>query len=658
MQSLPNQHYKQLSPSTDAETIQRQWATIHRTHPYEAVSFGYLLTAPDRKIVNINDTLLNWIEYKAEEVVGQKIFQDLLNVDSKIYYETHQAALDNLQGASQEISYTLRSKNGHCIDVFVNSKQYRNQYGELLFSEIFLFNFPERKKYEQELLKAKKLAESISDAKTNFISSVSHEIRTPINAIMGVSDLLMSNVANSEQLELLNTLQFAAKNLMELINDVLDFSKLEQEKMVLHPVHFNLRKTLRYILGSFYPKINHHRVKLQLEIDEAIPEWILGDKIRIVQIINNLVNNAVKFTHDGHVALTVRLKERTHSKLSIYFAISDTGIGMTTEQRTRIFESFHQADTSIASRYGGTGLGLSITKQLIELHESTLYLDSEAGKGSTFHFILPLQIGAAKGHEAKTAPQATIVDLSNMRVLLVEDHPSNTLIASRFFDRWKLKYDCVTNGKEAIKKVTQYKYDLVLMDLNMPVMDGITATHSIRQLAGEQFQTLPIVAMSAATESEVKSKLEQVGITHYIMKPFVSADLLSQLKAFQPVSTVHEYLEIDFSWLYDLFENDSADLLHYLSILIVDWQQASINLRASIDRRNTTNYAAIIHQVSPTMKLLHIDELLILLETGKLQIDQPDTFARTAYFKNVLDYFDRLVSVLHQEKERLDRQKR
>jgi signal transduction histidine kinase/CheY-like chemotaxis protein len=645
-----------MRPSTDAETIQRQWATIHQSHPYEEVSFGYLLTAPNRKIVNVNSTLLNWLDYNVGEVVGQKTFQDLLTIGNKVYYETHQAALDSLQGYSQEISYTLLTKNRERIDVFVNSKQHNNEEGEQLFTEIFIFNFPERKKYEQELLKAKKMAEEMSDAKTRFISKVSHEIRTPINAITGVSDLLMSNAVNSEQVELLKTLQFSSNNLLELINDILDFSKLEQEKMVLHPVTFNFRKTLRYILGSFYPKVNNHRVTLELDFDESIPEFVLGDKIRIIQIVNNLVSNAIKFTHDGQIKISVQLLQRQQDQLHLHFSVSDTGIGITPEQRVHIFDSFQQADTSITSQYGGTGLGLSITKRLVELHDSEIQLDSEIGKGSTFHFLLNLQESTQQStvDTVDSNAASSVIDLSNMRILLVEDNPSNTLIACRFFDKWKLPYDCALNGVEAVEKVQQKTYDVVLMDLNMPIMDGITAARHIRALTDDRFRTLPIVAMSASTEIDKKEQLDEVGIHQYVLKPFIPEHLLRTLQQFHPLATTTPNQPIvNLSWLFDLFGDDTADLIHYLSILTADWEQAHVNLRSSVDSRNKTTYANVLHQLTPTMKMLHLDELLVLLEAGELQIDQASTFARSTYFENVLAHFDRVIAALQNQRDQL-----
>jgi CheY-like chemotaxis protein len=356
------------------------------------------------------------------------------------------------------------------------------------------------------------------------------------------------------------------------------------------------------------------------------------------------------------VKISVQLLQRQQDQLHLHFSVSDTGIGITPEQRVHIFDSFQQADTSITSQYGGTGLGLSITKRLVELHDSEIQLDSEIGKGSTFHFLLNLQESTQQStvDTVDSNAASSVIDLSNMRILLVEDNPSNTLIACRFFDQWKLPYDCALNGVEAVEKVQQKTYDVVLMDLNMPIMDGITAARHIRALTDDRFRTLPIVAMSASTEIDKKEQLDEVGIHQYVLKPFIPEHLLRTLQQFHPLATTTPNQPIvSLSWLFDLFGDDTADLIHYLSILTADWEQAHVNLRSSVDSRNKTTYANVLHQLTPTMKMLHLDELLVLLKAGELQIDQASTFARSTYFENVLAHFDRVIAALQNQRDQL-----
>lgn len=640
-----------MLPSNHAATVFRYWLDTQKNQPYQDVSFGYLLTSPNQTIIRINNTLLDWLGYEEKDVVNEKTFQDFLTTDGKMYYTIYQSALEDLHGFTRELSYTLCTKEAQHLDVIINSKQMKNESNEVLFTELFIFNFPERKKYEEELLNAKRIAEEIAATKTLFLSNISHEIRTPIHAILGASDLLLSSKLTPEQMELLNTLRFSSENLLQLINDVLDFSRLEHGKLSLHLVNFDLHRSLIYLMKGFAPKVDAERVDFQLHIDEDVPKYVIGDKVKIIQILNNLISNAIKFTHKGSIIVDVSLAAQKEKNYEICFKIIDTGIGIDKKQQQSIFEGFHQANHTISSVYGGTGLGLSISKSLVELHQGHLTLNSEVGEGSTFAFVLPLQEGSIMIDEAIAPLPLKKLDVSGLQVLLVEDNINNLFIASSYFKKWKIEYNHAPNGQIAVEMVQHHDYDLVLMDMKMPIMDGLIASATIRELPNEKFKKLPIVALSAAIDPQLEQQLSALDIQHYILKPFNPNRLKSLLATFKQNKSGNydEYLvsvNLDLNDLSNVFDQNSTDIAHYLTLLLKDWRKLKIDLIESIEKQDANTYRNILHQMLTALNLLKITDLQELLSKGKTQLLFPDTLDRRLYFDRTIRQFEATIEVL------------
>lgn len=384
-------------------------------------------------------------------------------------------------------------------------------------------------KSNSELMDLKDEVKELSSVKMEFLSNMSHEIRTPLNAIIGVTNLMIDENPREDQIEHLDTLRFSSDNLMVVINDILDYSRIRAGKIELSPVNFSLVRIFKGIYNTLLPMTNGKSIAFTYYIDANTPELLHGDPIRISQILLNLVNNAIKFTKEGHVRYSVQRLELEEPEIArLLFKVEDTGIGIAKEMQDIIFESFSQVDTRTTREHGGTGLGLAITKQLVELHDSQIQLISAVDEGSTFSFELRLPVVETTPVKATASAQpsapTTSISKSN-RVLLVDDNAINVLIAKRFLNKWQLEVDVANNGQEAVDMVKITPYGLVLMDINMPEMDGYEATRIIRSWDERKFQQLPIVALTASVYDALKYQAIEAGMNDFINKPFKPQEL-------------------------------------------------------------------------------------------------------------------------------------
>lgn len=384
---------------------------------------------------------------------------------------------------------------------------------------------------QEEIRIAKEKAEENVRFKEQFLSTMSHEIRTPLNAVIGMSQLLMRSNPREDQKTYIDALQISGESLLRLINDILDYSKLESGKMVTEKIPFDPRQLILSLQQVFVFRTKEKGLELKTIIDPGVPDQVMGDPTRLTQVLTNFVGNAMKFTEKGSITLGLELKKETAKYAFIRFYVSDTGIGIPADKLDKIFESFSQVEASTTRKFGGTGLGLAISKRLIELFNAKIDVESKPGKGSTFSFTLQMEKVEVKSGKPKEKETSGADFLRNKKVLIVEDNALNRMLAEKFMKSWGMKVDAVENGAEALEKIKKKNYDIVVMDLQMPVMDGYEAAKQIRLLPEKEKSKVPIVALTASALLDVKSQVFEYGMNDVLMKPFQPEMLMKILES-------------------------------------------------------------------------------------------------------------------------------
>ncbi len=394
-------------------------------------------------------------------------------------------------------------------------------YTAFFFLQSLILSF----RFAYMLNEAKKQAEQGLVAKNEFLSTMSHEIRTPLNSILGMTHLMLRDNPSADQKEQLDVVLFSANNLLNIVNDILDYNKIEAGKVSFESIEMDIRSIAKNIVSGLKNTAQDKNIELRLSIDDDIDSPILGDPTRTSQILGNLVHNAIKFTRKGYVLLALKVVEKTDHTITILTRIEDTGIGIAQEKQKMVFEQFTQADNSTSRNFGGTGLGLAICKRLLDLQGSTLHLESEQGKGSVFYYTLPYNIvkntAVAKVIQADSLPTEESKPLTNIHILLVEDNEVNILVAKTFLEKWGAIIDVAQNGQQAIDLLDINKHQLILMDMHMPIMDGYEATRIIRSRGIK----IPIIALTASLPKEIEEKIKDTGIDDIVVKPFSPREL-------------------------------------------------------------------------------------------------------------------------------------
>lgn len=377
-------------------------------------------------------------------------------------------------------------------------------------------------KKKNELALAKQKAEQASQIKANFFSVITHELRTPLYAVIGLSDILLKENPRNEQKEYLTSLNFSGKHLLALINNVLHLNKIDAEKIEVEIVSFDLRTLIHDIVESLRTSINDNGNVIKIVLGKNIPKEIKGDSLKISQILINLIGNAIKFTRRGTIVISVNIIQETDDTIELFFSVKDNGIGVSKEKQKLIFDDFSQESMQINRKYGGTGLGLAIVKKLLKILKSDIQIESEEGKGSVFYFNLTLNKDFSAPEIEKKGNHEV---LKGLRALIVDDNKINQLLTQKILKDKGVVCSVVNNGFEAIKKVKEETFDVILMDIHMPEMDGYATTQEIRKLNIE----IPIIALTASTLEDTAEKIKTTGIDDYISKPFITEEFYKKI---------------------------------------------------------------------------------------------------------------------------------
>jgi CheY-like chemotaxis protein/HPt (histidine-containing phosphotransfer) domain-containing protein len=483
-----------------------------------------------------------------------------------------------------------------------------------------------RKQMEDELKIATQKAEESSMLKEAFLANMSHEIRTPMNAIIGFADLLSKSELDDKEREYVEAITIAGDNLLIIINDILDLSKIESGMMTFESKAFSVKETFKSLYLMLKAKAEEKNIKLSFTCDENVPDVLLGDATRLNQIITNLAGNAIKFTHKGSVQVYAKVLKIVNEITSIEFSIIDTGIGIPEDKMEKIFERFRQAESNITREYGGTGLGLSIAKQLVELQGGTLSVKSECNVGSVFSFNIPYR----KSSQVLVASEVTVKkydvdDLSKLNILLVENNQLNIKLILNLFSKYNLKLEIAENGSECIEKLKENSFDIILMDMEMPVMNGYEATTIIRT---EMKNNIPIIAMTAHAIAGERERCLKMGMNDYISKP-INANLLfekiynltidTNIKIIDKSDESKEFIEskesvCDFRYLSETMNGEKHSIKEIMDVFLEQIHEELLGINDAVAKTDYSIIKNYAHTMKSTVSIMGISILAPVLK--------------------------------------------
>lgn len=585
----------------------------------KSVNQSYLLYDSNRELVE-----------RAMRLSGEELFEK----NAKLFEEAavQRALINNIKDAIQTISPEQEIKDDDILRI-----------GEILTNTV-----KERKEFEKQLEEARENAEQSLETRKLFLANISHEIRTPINAISGMSGILADTDISDTQKQYVNAIQSSSKSLMVIVNDILDMSKLESGKFSADFIPFDIRSIVDPLYTSYLLRTDEKGIAFSVEYPEEMPKWVFGDPTRLGQILNNLISNAIKFTDNGKVSLKITFEKK--GKLNEFcFTVTDTGIGIDQEKLKTIFEFFSQEDNTITRRFGGTGLGLAISKSIAELLGGEIKVESEKNVGSTFKFSLAMP-EAAEQVKNSTIAQS---DLTGKNVLIVEDNELNRFLAVTILKKWNANIHIAENGEEAVTAVKNKEIDIVLMDIQMPIMDGVAASTAIRN---ELNSSVPIIALTAnALESE-KEKCWQAGMNEYITKPYNPQYLLEKIiflienaASAEEQNSEHVSLEN----LSALMNGSKEQMIRMTSVFLDQIERHFNELKFALNENDLDQISAITHKLKSSFKLFGLNKTGGLLERIEQKAKALDRKELHAELQVILSMQPRLTFLVQKELNQL-----
>lgn len=573
------------------------------------------------KITDMNEALANITGITREEITGTDFFD---------YFTDREKARDVYQEVFEksfvvDFPLTIRHIDGKLTDVLFNGSVYKDERGNVLGVVIVARDITARKKFENELIEAKRnaedarqIAEEAVKAKQQFLSNMSHEIRTPLNAIIGFTKVVLKTPLTDKQKEYVSAIKISGDALIVLINDILDLAKVDAGKMTFEQIPFKLSSSLYAMVHLFETKIHEKNIELVKEYDQNIPEVLVGDPVRLHQVILNLVSNAVKFTTNGKITVAVKLVSEDDETATIQFSVTDTGIGIPPGKIDSIFDNFQQATSGTARLYGGTGLGLAIVKQLVVSQNGTLKVESKVGKGSTFSFTLSFKKTTEKVESEKESDVMMDMGAEDIRILVAEDVILNQLLMKTLLEEHGFQLDIAGNGQLAIEKLQEKEYDIVFMDLQMPVKNGYEATEYIRNVLKLD---LPIIALTADVTTADVAKCKAVGMNDYISKPIDDRILFAKLNKYirkinhvkfsnsdKGTSVREDGKCTNLEFLKQLTKNNPDMIAEMIKVYLEETPQLLDTMKNSVKDKDYAKLKAAAHSMLPSFTTIGIDD--------------------------------------------------
>jgi signal transduction histidine kinase/CheY-like chemotaxis protein len=558
-----------------------------------------------------------------EADIPEHLFVFLKNVNqSYLLYDSNRELVERAMRLSSEelfekntklseeaaVQRSLINKIKNAIQI-INPEQEINDDDILRIGDILTNTINERKEFEKQLEESRQKAEESLETRKLFLANISHEIRTPINAISGMSGILADTEISETQKQYVKAIQSSSKSLMVIVNDILDMSKLESGKFSAEFIPFEIRSVLDPLYTTYLLRTDEKGIAFSVEYPNEMPKWLFGDPTRLGQILNNLISNAIKFTDTGKVTLNITIdKKGKHNEFC--FSVTDTGIGIDPEKLKTIFEFFSQEDNTITRRFGGTGLGLAISKSIAELLGGEIIVESEKNVGSTFKFCVTMPEASLQLKNESIVQS----DLTGKNVLIVEDNELNRFLAVTILKKWNANIHIAVNGEEAVKAVSDLEIDIILMDIQMPVMDGVAAAVAIRSVLKSN---VPIIALTAnALESE-KEKCWQAGMNEYITKPYNPEFLREKIIFLTENNSKSEDQNSELISLDNLstLMNGSKEQMIRLTNVFLDQIEKHFNeLKFALNENDLDQITAVTHKLKSSFKLFGMNKTGILLE--------------------------------------------
>lgn len=581
----------------------------------ENMELGLMEIDQRGRIVRAYEWFCDMTGYQESELIGRDPLEVFVRPEDVPFMQQQEANRSKGQAGIYEIQ--IRKKNGEWIWVLISGAPIYDEEGRVVGSMGIHYDITKRKNLEAELRWAKDEAERARQAEKEFLAQMSHEIRTPLNAVIGMANLLSTTELNEEQASYVQDVKYAADVLHGLISDVLDLSKIEAGKLELSESLVNIHESVAMMSRTLEYRAKEKGNKLTFHVDENVPHSLLADRNIINQILLNLVGNSIKFTKNGKIHIQLQAERLDGDNCQLYFEVSDTGIGIAKDKIDTVFEKFKQAEGRMTHKeYGGTGLGLPICKQLIELHGGQISLESELGKGSRFLFSIFCKVSKEIAPSLHQEGQDEPIDISSLHFLIAEDTYLNQKYVKGLLHRWGASWVLAENGNEAVAASKKEQFDVILMDMQMPEMDGYDATRAIRADATNPNQHAPIIALTASALIDEKQKAIDAGMNDHLTKPFTPDQMTSMLQRWvrieERAKVLRENLlasldlpdELDKEYLSDFYEGDIEYALHMAQSFLKSWEREYNHCTKMQDEKDLNELAAWIHKISPMLLMV------------------------------------------------------